>query len=92
MWRGLAGISRLSGRKRGKRCPYGATPQLIGGDFNFPLDDLLQAPPMLQRLLLTRRLVEADSELAAPPPPFVHTSGCREDAPPALTGCWWRPA
>ena len=44
---------------------HGAAPQLIGGDFNFPLDDLLQAPPTLQGLLLTRRLVDADSELAA---------------------------
>ena len=73
---------------------HGAAPQLIVGDFNFPLDDLLQAPPTLQGLLLTRRLVDADSELAAAAghPPCARMSGCGEDAPPALMGCWWTPA
>ena len=44
---------------------HGAVPQLIGGDFNFPLDDPLQAPPTLQGLLLTPCLVDGDSVLAA---------------------------
>ena len=44
---------------------HGAAPQLNVGDFNFPLDGLLQAPPTLQGLLLTWRLVDADSEMAA---------------------------
>ena len=44
---------------------HGAAPQLIGGNFNFPLEDLLQAPPTLQGLLLMWRPVDGDSKLAA---------------------------
>ena len=64
---------------------HGAAPQLIGGDFNFPLDDLLQEPLTLQGQLLMRRLVDADSELAAaagrPPPVFIRRGAGRTPHP-----------
>ena len=67
---------------------HGAAPQLIRGDFNFPLDDLLQAPPTLQGLLLTRRLVDADSELAAAAgrPPLCSYAGVRGGRPTRIDG------
>ena len=36
----------------------------LGGDFNHPLDDLTQVLPSVLMALLTRRLVDADKELA----------------------------
>ena len=67
---------------------HGAAPQLIAGDFNFRLDDLLQAPPRLQGLLLTLRLVNSDSELAAAAgrPPLCSYVGVREGHPTRIDG------
>ena len=44
---------------------HGNAPQLLGGDFNDPLDDLRRLPQSLSMALLTRRLVDVDAELAA---------------------------
>ena len=66
---------------------HGAALQLIGGDLNFPLHELLQAPPTLQRLLLTRRLVDADSQLAAAGrPPLCSYVGVRGGRPTRIDG------
>ena len=43
---------------------HGTAPQLVGGGFNFDLDYLLRAPPSVLASLLTRRLANADLELA----------------------------
>ena len=43
---------------------HGTAPQLVGGDFNFDLNYPLQAPPSILASLLTRRLADADLELA----------------------------
>ena len=44
---------------------HGAAPKLVGGDFNFDLNYVLQAPPSVLVSLLVRRLVDADLELAS---------------------------
>ena len=44
---------------------HGAAPQLVGGDLNFDLSYPLRAPPSVLASLLTRRLVDADLELAS---------------------------
>ena len=62
---------------------HGAAPQLIGGDFNFPLDDLVQAPPTLQGPLLTpggRRLT-ACSRRGPPTPVFIRRGAGRTPHP-----------
>ena len=43
---------------------HGTAPQLVGGDFNFDLNYPLRAPPSVLASLLTRRLADADLELA----------------------------
>ena len=44
---------------------HGTAPQLVGGDLNFDLDYPLRAPPSVLASFLTRRLVDADLELAS---------------------------
>ena len=44
---------------------HGNAPQLLGGDFNDPLDDLRRLPQSLSMALMTPRLVDVDAELAA---------------------------
>ena len=43
---------------------HGTAPQLVGGDFNFDLNYPLRAPLSVLASLLTRRLADADLELA----------------------------
>ena len=43
---------------------HGTAPQLLGGDLNFDLNYPLRAPPSILASLLTRRLADADLELA----------------------------
>ena len=43
---------------------HGTAPQLVGGEFNFDLNYPLRAPPSVLASLLTRRLADADLELA----------------------------
>ena len=43
----------------------GNAPQILGGNVDAPLDDLHRLPPALSMTLLTRRLVDADAEMAA---------------------------
>ena len=44
---------------------HGAAPQVVGGDFNFDLDNLMRVPPSVLAALLIRRLVDSDQEQAA---------------------------
>ena len=44
---------------------HGAAPQVVVGGLNFELGDLQRVPPSVLAVFLTRRLVDADQELAA---------------------------
>ena len=53
------------GRALEYEAQQGNGPQILGDDINAPVDDLHRLRPALSMTLLTRKLVGADTELAA---------------------------
>ena len=64
-------------------------PQIIGGDFNSPLGDLLKVPRSLAMALISRWLVDLDRELAEAeaPPCLCHFQGPAGTRPSRIDGC-----